>query len=131
MRTSEDTTLSILGRTAAGPLVADQIEVWDLPARVLVTYETGELSALCPVTGQPDIYSASISYAADKTLESKGLKHYLWSFRDQGISAEVLAITIATDLSARLGEDVSVDLTQQVRGGLSLTASHTASGGQR
>jgi NADPH-dependent 7-cyano-7-deazaguanine reductase QueF len=115
---------SILGRTASGPITRpDEIEVWALGAAVDISFSTDELSALCPVTGQPDLYSATISWHSNVTLESKGLKHYLWSFRDRGLSAEDLAITLATSLSRVVGAKVSVDVQQQVRGGLRLTVS--------
>lgn len=116
---------SILGKTASGPISAEEIEVWELEGASNTTYYTEELSALCPVTHQPDIYSAEITYLAPVTFESKGMKHYLWGFRDQGISCEALAHKIATDLSHALNHPVTVTLTQQVRGGLSLSASVT------
>ena len=87
-------------------------------------YTTKALNALCPVTGQPDQYELTITYTPDgRTIESKSLKLYLWSFRDQGVYAENLAARIARDLGKALGRTVSVELIQQVRGGLVLKAS--------
>jgi NADPH-dependent 7-cyano-7-deazaguanine reductase QueF len=103
---------SILGVTATGPRPdPTDIEVWPLDTPTDVVFVTEELAAVCPVTHQPDTYGATISYTGHFTLESKALKHYLWSFRDRPISAEGLAATIAADLSTVLG-----------RGGLTLTA---------
>lgn len=117
---------SLLGRTARGPIPAQDIEVWDLPGSVNVSYYSTEFSALCPVTRQPDLYTVSIDYELNKTFESKGLKHYLWGFRDVGMGCEELAITLATQLADRIGGRVSVYLSQQVRGGLELSATHVA-----
>lgn len=117
--------MTLLGRTVGHPITAEALETWEVAKNVSrVTYVTEELQALCPVTGQPDIYAASITWFPDsgQTIESKGMKHYLWSYRDLGVSCEDLAADIAHDLTTRLGTDVTVTLTQQVRGGLSLTA---------
>lgn len=116
---------SLLGKTATGPISAPQIETWPLrPNAVSVTYETTELMCNCPVTGQPDIYTAMITWdgSAGTTFESKGMKHYLWGFRDRRLSCEALASQIADELSWALGDDVTVRLIQQVRGGLTLSA---------
>lgn len=113
----------ILGRTVGRPITAAELETVTAPESVAsVTFETGELSALCPVTRQPDIYHAEISYVPNgASLESKALKHYLWGFRNEGIFAEDLAHRIASDLAVQLTCSVTVELRQQVRGGLTLT----------
>lgn len=119
----------VLGRTVKGTLRARDIDLLPIPAGVEnVTIRTTELQAVCPVTGQPDIYAAEVFYAPDRhVLESKAVKMYLLRWRDVGISCEALAATIARDLGKRLGAYVSVTLTQQVRGGLVIeaTATHT------
>jgi 7-cyano-7-deazaguanine reductase len=49
------------------------------------------------------------------------LKLYLWGFRDKGIFAEDLAATLLKDLVAACEpEEMTIDLTQQVRGGLQI-----------
>jgi 7-cyano-7-deazaguanine reductase len=80
------------------------------------------LTALCPITGQPDFYELTLTYRPNGSLiESKSLKLYLWSFRDRGIFAEDLAATLLKDLvSACDPVEMTVDLTQQVRGGLQI-----------
>ncbi|MEV0324720.1 NADPH-dependent 7-cyano-7-deazaguanine reductase [Streptomyces sp. NPDC050658] len=117
-----------LGRTVGHPITADALDTVAVPDEVQhVAYRTSELAALCPVTQQPDVYDATITYTPrGRSLESKAFKHYLWSFRDQGIYCETLAATIARDLSAVLNAAVTVDLRQQVRGGLTLSATATA-----
>lgn len=118
----------VLGEQVSHPITAADLDVVDTIDRCVreVVYTTKELNALCPVTGQPDQYELTISYMPNgKTIESKSLKLYLWSFRDQGIYAENLAATIARDLGKALDRAVMAELTQQVRGGLTLKATAT------
>lgn len=111
-----------LGATINTPIGADQLQLWKTADNVtLVSFTSDELQALCPVTGQPDVYTANIYWTPDgATIESKSLKFYLWSYRNIGIGAESLAAKIATELTDVVGTDVSVELTQSVRGGLTL-----------
>jgi 7-cyano-7-deazaguanine reductase len=85
-----------------------------------------ELAAVCPVTGQPDLYVAAISYAPDALcLESKSLKLYLSGFRNEGAFCEALAVRIRDDVADALGigpGDVTVTLEQKSRGGITITA---------
>ena len=87
-----------------------------------VEFTTNELTATCPITGQPDFYELKLSYRPRESLiESKSLKLYLWGFRDRGIFAEDLAATLLEDLVAACDPaEMTVDLTQQVRGGLQI-----------
>ena len=49
------------------------------------------------------------------------MKLYLWSFRDRGMFAEDMAATLLKDLVAACDPvEMTVDLTQQVRGGLEI-----------
>jgi 7-cyano-7-deazaguanine reductase len=88
----------------------------------LVEFVTNELTATCPITGQPDFYELKLNYRPKASLiESKALKLYLWGFRDKGIFAEDLAATLLEDLvEACDPREMMVDLTQQVRGGLQI-----------
>lgn len=116
-------TTPVLGHNVTGTLRADEIDTWPLAANVFdVSIHGHELQAVCPVTGNPDIYTIDIAHAGGRECESKALKMYLMSFRDRAISCADLAAEIADDLSRLLGEHVDVRLTQQVRGGLSLSA---------
>jgi 7-cyano-7-deazaguanine reductase len=69
-----------------------------------------------------DLYELKLSYRPKGSLiESKALKLYLWGFREQGIFAEDLAATLLEDLVAACDpQEMTVDLTQQVRGGLQI-----------
>ena len=93
------------------------------PGVTWVSIDGDELTALCPVTDGPDLYDIRITYRPEKVLlESKALKLYLNSFRNRGIFCEDLAVAIARDLAHVLGVEATVQLTQQPRGGLSITA---------
>jgi 7-cyano-7-deazaguanine reductase len=60
-----------------------------------------EFTSLCPKTGQPDFARVFINYiAADKMVESKSLKLYLFSFRNHGDFHEDCIQTICNDLFA-------------------------------
>ena len=115
----------VLGRDVRGPIGAEGLDAvpWshgDTDANVEFT--TNELTALCPITGQPDFYELKLDYRPKRSLiESKSLKLYLWGFRDRGIFAEDLAATLLKDLVAACDPDeMTIDLTQQVRGGLQI-----------
>lgn len=65
----------------------------------LVTLETNEFTCLCPVTGQPDFANIRIYYVPDqKVVESKSLKLYLWSYRNEGAFHEHVINQILDDL---------------------------------
>ena len=115
----------VLGRETRGPIGAEQLDTvpWNhVGADAVVEYSTSELTAICPVTGQPDFYELKLSYRpATQLLESKAMKLYLWGFRDRGVFAEDLAAILLEDLIAACEpEEMTVDLTQQVRGGLQI-----------
>ena len=115
--------LSILGHDVRGP--ARRLECFDVPAGVTwVTFESDELTSMCPITGQPDFSHVEIGYQpAGRCLESKSLKLYLWSFRAEGIFCEGLAARIAADVAeATASPRVEVTVRQNVRGGIVTTA---------
>ncbi|MCC6433595.1 MAG: 7-cyano-7-deazaguanine reductase [Acidimicrobiales bacterium] len=103
------------------------------PAQTWVELSGDELTALCPaVSGlQPDLYRWSIRYEPnERCLESKSLKLYLLTFRDERIFAEHLAGRIARDLAATLDTEVTVRLHQNRRGGIE-TAVEAVAGTRR
>jgi 7-cyano-7-deazaguanine reductase len=91
-----------------------------------VELTSDELAAVCPVTGQPDLYVATIEYSPGPLcLESKSLKLYLNGFRNEGAFCEALAVRIRDDVAEALelpAEKVRVTLRQKARGGISITA---------
>ena len=115
----------MLGRETRGPIGAEQLDTvpWNhAGADAVVEFSTNELTAICPVTEQPDFYELKLSYRpGTRLLESKAMKLYLWGFRDKGMFAEDLAATLLEDLVVACEPaEMTVDLTQQVRGGLKI-----------
>lgn len=113
----------VLGRDVRGPIGAGDIDTvaWSHGDKdAVVEFTTDELTAICPVTEQPDFYDLKLTYRPkERLLESKAMKLYLWGFRDKGAFAEDLAATLLEDLVAACGPvEMTVDLTQRVRGGL-------------
>jgi len=104
----------------------DALEIFSGDGAFSVSFKGKELQAVCPITQQPDVYEWEISYHADgKYVESKSLKAYLGSWRDVGITCEELTRQIAEDVvRAALPFSISVKLTQNVRGGMTITAEH-------
>jgi 7-cyano-7-deazaguanine reductase len=102
------------------------LESFPNPGVSRVELTSDELVAVCPITGQPDLYVAAIEYTPrDLCLESKSLKLYLSSYRNEGVFCEALAVKIRDDVADALGLDadgVRVRLTQKARGGITITA---------
>jgi 7-cyano-7-deazaguanine reductase len=112
-----------LGKTVKNP--SRNLEVFPKPAGVdRVIMESDEVTSLCPVTGQPDWETVAIEYAPDKfCIESKSLKLYLWSFREEGVFCEALAARIAYDIAAVSHPHwVEVTVAQKARGGIKISA---------
>jgi 7-cyano-7-deazaguanine reductase len=103
------------------------LESFPNPGVSKVEMMSDELVAVCPITGQPDLYTASIVYEPrDRCLESKSLKLYLNGFRNDGVFCEALAVKIRDDVAEALGleaDRVHVTLVQKARGGITITAS--------
>ena len=66
-----------------------------------VRCETPEFTCVCPLTGQPDFATVTVTYVPDASIvELKSLKLYLWSFRDDGVFHEDVTNRILDDLVA-------------------------------
>ena len=64
-----------------------------------VKFNCPEFTSLCPITGQPDFATVTISYVpGEKMVESKSLKLYLFSFRNHGDFHEDCVNIIMKDL---------------------------------
>ncbi len=112
-----------LGRKASAP--ARRLETFPAPAHVKkVVLESDEVTSLCPVTGQPDWETIRIEFEPDAwCIESKSLKLYLWSFREEGAFCEELAARIARDVhEAARPRRTTVTVTQKPRGGITIAA---------
>jgi 7-cyano-7-deazaguanine reductase len=90
-----------------------------------VTMRGEEFTSICPLTGQPDFGTVTIEYhPGAHCLESRALKYYLWSYRDEGAFCEALAARIADDVVHAIApRRVRVTVEQNVRGGIAVVAS--------
>ena len=87
-----------------------------------VQFNCPEFTSLCPITGQPDFAEIRIQYVpAEKMVESKSLKLYLFSFRNHGDFHEDCVNIIMKDL-VRLMEPKYIEVTGifTPRGGISI-----------
>lgn len=87
-----------------------------------VKFNCPEFTSLCPITGQPDFATITISYVPDvKMVESKSLKLYLFSFRNRGDFHEDCVNIIMEDL-IRLMEPKYIEVWGKFtpRGGISI-----------
>jgi 7-cyano-7-deazaguanine reductase len=112
-----------LGRPMNQP--SKELETFPKPGSVTtVTFTSDEVTSFCPVTEQPDFNTVTIEYHPDELcVESKSLKLYLWTFRDERIFGEGLAHTIAQELYEALRPFyIKVTLVQSISGGLQKTA---------
>ena len=102
------------------------LETFENPGVTRVEMTSDELTAVCPITGQPDLYTVTIDYSPHSLcLESKSLKLYLARYRNEGAFAEALAVRIRDDVAEALAldsADVHITLTQKARGGITITA---------
>jgi 7-cyano-7-deazaguanine reductase len=93
-----------------------------------IAMEAPEFTCVCPMTGQPDFATIRIRYVpAERCVELKSLKLYLWSFRDEGAFHEAVTNRICDDLVKALSPrflEVVGDFA--VRGGIHtvVTARH-------
>jgi 7-cyano-7-deazaguanine reductase len=90
-----------------------------------------EFTCVCPLTGQPDFATFTITYVPDRLcVELKSLKLYLWSFRDEGHFHEDVTNIILNDLVESLDpRQIRIEGAFNVRGGIRtvVRASHMKS----
>jgi 7-cyano-7-deazaguanine reductase len=112
-----------LGRNVSGPI--DELDTFPAPQGLgQVVMTSDELTSLCPVTGQPDLYTVTIEYQPGPLcIESKSLKLYLWHFRDQELFCEHLAVQLRDTVVAAISpQSCRVRLVQKARGGITIEA---------
>ena len=107
----KDRRLTHLGRKS----VLSEAQI-DRPRSILDTFDNpkpqrdyeikfvfAEFTSMCPVTGQPDFATITISYVPDRRcVEMKSLKLYFLAYRNKGIFYEAVVNTILDDLVALL-----------------------------
>ena len=115
--------LTLLGRNAQPGKTLETFPNHDPDRRYTVTLTTDEFTCVCPATGQPDFATLTIRYIPDRRiLESKSLKLYLWSYRNEGVFHEHVVNTICGDLVAALDPHwIEVTGAFKARGGISIT----------
>ena len=131
-RTRKPGRLILLGRSKAripaSPAEA-QLETFPTPARrkFWIHFETSDFTSLCPVTGQADFAKIEIDYVPDKLcIESKSLKFYLASFRNERAFNEAITNRILDDfVRACAPREVIVTAAFSARGGIALTVRAT------
>jgi 7-cyano-7-deazaguanine reductase len=89
----------------------------------VVTLHTDEFTCLCPLTGQPDFARIKIQYIPEAhVLESKSLKIYLHSFRNEGAFHEHIVNVVLDDIVRTLEPrwcKITADFA--VRGGIGIS----------
>lgn len=118
------TGLTLLGKKTTGPV--RQLESFPNKhpgRRYLVTLVCSEFTCVCPMTGQPDFATITIRYIPDRrVLESKSLKLYLWSYREEGTFHEHVTNRILDDVVKAIQPHYcKVTGAFGVRGGISIT----------
>lgn len=104
MSVREDEQLQALGKQTSykmtyAPEVLESFENKHQENDYWVRFNCPEFTSLCPITGQPDFAEIRINYIpAQKMVESKSLKLYLFSFRNHGDFHEDCINIIMKDL---------------------------------
>lgn len=117
------TTITKLGQAG----VAADRELETFPAAdpsQRITLDCSEFTCRCPITGQPDWATIRIEYQPGAVaVETKSLKLYLETFREEGIFHEHLASRIREDMTKALDPvSVTVTVVFHTRGGIAVTA---------
>src|SRR4051812_18642148 len=120
--------LTLLGksdaRLPASPAEA-HLETFPNPSKrnYCIRFETADFTSLCPVTGQMDFAQITIEYVPAKLcVESKSLKFYLASFRNQRAFNEAVTNRILDDfVRACSPRNASVSAEFSARGGIALS----------
>ena len=120
--------LTLLGKSEAGlpasPADA-RLETFPNPAKrdYRIRFETADFTSLCPVTGQMDFAQITIEYVPAKLcVESKSLKFYLASFRNERAFNEAVTNRILEDFVQTCApREASVTAQFSARGGIALT----------
>ncbi|MCP4547257.1 MAG: NADPH-dependent 7-cyano-7-deazaguanine reductase QueF [bacterium] len=113
-----------LGKKISGPTRELDLIDWE-GGEIDIELEAEEFTSLCPVTGQPDFGTILIRYRPDRFIvETKSLKLYLWSFREEPSFVEQLVNTMADELFGQIQPQwLEVEGRFNSRGGIRLNVS--------
>src|SRR5512145_3370411 len=120
-KSSEPTLKTLPKRTVTQPSKKLETFASPRPGRAFeIRFETDEFTCLCPMTGQPDFARLTIAYIPDRLcVESKSLKLYLWSFRNEGAFHEAVTNQILDDLvEATRPQWMRIEGEVLIRGGI-------------
>ncbi len=95
-----------------------------------IEFVAPEFTSVCPMTGLPDFGTITIRYVpAERCIELRSFKYYLFTFRNRGIFYEELANVLLGDIvSAVNPKNLEVIAEMNPRGGISarITASYAS-----
>jgi 7-cyano-7-deazaguanine reductase len=99
---------------------------WSGPP-ITIALECSEFTSRCPVTGQPDFASLTITYEPGaRIVETKSLKLWLWSWRERRAFNEAIVADIASAFVAQVRPRiVTVAGRFHVRGGIAVSPTCT------
>jgi 7-cyano-7-deazaguanine reductase len=128
-RVAKPKKLTLLGRSDTKlPTSPNQarLETFPNPAPkrdYWIHFETDDFTSLCPVTGQADFARIDIDYVPDRMcIESKSLKFYLASFRNERAFNEAVTNRILDDfVRACSPREAIISAQFSARGGIALT----------
>ncbi len=115
------------GKLGEGRTVpSKQLDSFENPAPDIdytITLDIPEFTCLCPISHQPDFARFTIEYKPDqRCVETKSLKLYMWSFRNEGAFHEAVTNQILRDLVAVLDPKwIKITGIFNARGGITPT----------
>ncbi|MCK9409842.1 MAG: preQ(1) synthase [Bacteriovoracaceae bacterium] len=124
LTSAKDTSdLSVLGNNAGPQKNLEVFPNHHADRNYTITLSTDEFTTLGPVNRQPDFATLQIEYVPHKFIvESKSLKLYLQSFRNEETFYEHVVNVILDDLVAVLKpRRCTVTAAYAVRGGIAMT----------
>ena len=126
--------LTLLGRSETGVPAKPSVAILETfpnpaPRPYWIRFASADFTSLCPITGQADFAEITIEYQpAKRCLETKSLKFYLASYRNERAFNEEVVNHILDDL-VRAGKPRKMIVQAEFasRGGISLTITATYS----
>ncbi len=134
-KTKRKKGLTLLGRSESKIPSSPSVKILETfpnPAErpYWIRFDSADFTSLCPITGQADFAALQIEYQpAARCLETKSLKFYLASYRNERAFNEAVTNHILEDLVAACQpRQMIVRAEFASRGGISLTITASHSG---